>query len=87
MLDCRLEDTVNVQDAEVLQLVAFDPQRDLLKVLLANCSYTLEAGRGSVIDYDFSGIERHIEDTFIRGRPRLDCMKVLCKQGTIFCEN
>jgi hypothetical protein len=58
------------------QLVAFDPQQDLLQVLLANCSYSLEAGGGATIEYEFDGIERQIEDRFIRGKPRLDSSQV-----------
>lgn len=72
----RLEMTVNVQDAELPQLIAFDTQQDLLPVFLANCSYSLEAGHGTVIEYDFDGIERQIEDRFIRGKPRLNSNKV-----------
>ena len=64
--------TLSIQDATLSQLVAFDRQQDLLQVLLANCSYSLEAGHGALIEYDFDGIERQIEDRFIRGRPRLD---------------
>jgi len=73
----RLETFVNVQDAELPQLIAFDAQQDLLQVLLANCSYSLEAGRGALIEYDFDGIERQIEDRFLRGRPGLDANQVL----------
>jgi len=68
---------VNVQDAEMCQLIAFDQQQDLLQVLLANCSYSLEAGRGERVEYDFDGIQRQVEDRFIRGRPRLNSSQVL----------
>jgi hypothetical protein len=69
---------VNVLDVEMPLLIAVDSQHDLLQVLLANCSYSVEAGRGAVIEYDFDGIERQIEDRFIRGKPRLDSNQVSC---------
>jgi hypothetical protein len=74
----KLESKVNVQDADQSHLIAFDNQKDLLQVLLANCNYSLEAGRGTVVEYDFDTVERQIEDRFVRGRPRLDSSQLDC---------
>ena len=53
-------------------LVAFDHDMDLIPMLYAHCSYSLEIGKGTTIDYNFLALERQIVTTFIAGKPMLD---------------
>jgi len=62
---------VDVRDAGHAQLISFHRQRDLQPIILANCNYSLELGKGTRIEYDFGSMERQVEERFIRGRPRL----------------
>ena len=61
-----------IQDATLHHLVAFDHDMDLLPLLYAHCSYSLEVGKGTAIDYNFIALERQLVTTFIAGKPMLD---------------
>ncbi len=63
---------MSIQEVTQAHLVAFHPERDLLPMLLANCNYSLEAKGTTEINYDYEGLERQLEERFIRGRPRLN---------------
>ena len=67
-----LEISVNIQDANHAQLVAYHPERDLQPIILANCNYSLEVGKGTKIEHDFAGMEKQIAERFLYGRPRLN---------------
>jgi hypothetical protein len=62
---------IAIHDAGSAHLVSFHPDRDLQPIILANCNYSLELGKGTRIEYDFGMMEKQIEERFIRGRPRL----------------
>lgn len=51
------------------QLVAYDSEKDLLPVMLANCTYTLEVGKDTSLQYNWEALQKQIVDKFIRGRP------------------
>ena len=67
-----LETFVNIQDANLAQLIAYHPERDLQSIILANCNYSLEVGKGTKIEYEFAGMEKQIAERFVYGRPRLN---------------
>jgi len=54
------------------QLIAFDSEKDLLPVMLANCSYSLEVGKETQLQYNWETLEKQIIDRFIRRRPLVD---------------
>ena len=64
--------SVPTQDATLHHLVAFDHDMDLIPMLYAHCSYSLEIGKGTIIDYNFLALERQLVTTFIAGKPMLD---------------
>ena len=51
------------------QLIAYDPERDLLPLILAHCNYSLEVGQETLVQYDWAALERQLIDRFLRGRP------------------
>ncbi len=69
-------DFVPPGEATACHLVAFDKERDLLPLILANHNYEVEAGRGQTHTYNLEGLQKQIEDKFIRGRPKLDITKI-----------
>src|SRR6218665_247422 len=66
-----LETSVDVSEASSAQIITVNDQQDILPVLLANCTYSLKAGEGTTIRYDFPALEKQIEERFIRGKARL----------------
>lgn len=71
-----LEISVDVSEASSAQMITLHEQQDILPVLLANCTYSLKAGEGTTIRYDFSALEKQIEERFIRGKSRLQPYQV-----------
>lgn len=53
-----------------------DHVRHLEHVILSHCSYSLLAGHGSEIEYDFAAMERHVLDAFLQGKPYISPSKV-----------
>ena len=64
------------------QLIAYDPERDLLPLILAHCNYSLEVGQETLVQYDWAALERQLIDRFLRGRPFVE-FKV--KRALITC--
>jgi len=62
---------VDIRRAGPSHLLCFHPERDLQPIILANCNYSLEVGKGSRIDYDFTTMQKQVEERFIWARPRL----------------
>jgi len=58
-------------------LISYDPERDVLPLVLANCQYTFEMGKGTKIKYDFLGLERQLMDRFLFSKSRIDVGNVL----------
>ena len=56
-------------EVSLSQLVAHDSEKDLLPVMLANCTYTLEVGKDTSLQYNWEALQKQIVDKFIRGRP------------------
>jgi len=54
------------------QLIAYDSEKDLLPVMLANCSYSLEVGKETQLQYNWETLEKQVIDRFIRGRPLVE---------------
>lgn len=71
-----LETSVDVSEASSAQIITLHEQQDILPVLLANCTYSLKAGEGTTIRYDFCALEKQIEERFIRGKSRLQPYQV-----------
>lgn len=59
-----------IPDTEVtsFQILSYDPERDLLPIIRAHCHYSLKVGHGTVVEYDWTAIQRHLIDRFIRGK-------------------
>lgn len=63
---------IQLQDVSRSHLISYDTERDLLPVILAQCNYSLEVGRGTLVQYNWEALERQLIDRFIRGRPLID---------------
>ncbi|XP_065844224.1 E3 ubiquitin-protein ligase rnf213-alpha-like isoform X2 [Oscarella lobularis] len=53
-------------------LISYDRERDLNPLIVANCTYSLEAGKGSEISYNYASLERQLIDRFLSGKRRLE---------------
>ena len=63
---------IQLQDVSRSHLISYDTERDLLPLILAQCNYSLEVGRGTLVQYNWEALERQLIDRFIRGRPLID---------------
>jgi len=58
-------------------LISYDPERDILPLVLANCQYTFELGKGTKIEYDFVGLERQLMDKFLFAKSHIQIGRML----------
>lgn len=63
---------VPVTEVTISHLIAYDPEKDLLPLILAHCNYSLEVGKETSVQYDWAALERQLIDRFLRGRPFVD---------------
>ena len=68
---------VNPMDVTAAHLISYDPQQDILPVVLANCQYSFEIGKGTKIEYDFDGLERQLMDRFFFSKSRINIERVM----------
>ena len=68
----RTPATIPLSEVSTSQLIAYDSEKDLLPVMLANCSYSLEVGKETQLQYSWETLEKQVIDRFIRGRPLVD---------------
>ncbi|XP_006816196.2 E3 ubiquitin-protein ligase rnf213-alpha-like [Saccoglossus kowalevskii] len=73
LTDNTLGGYIRPQDATVAHLVAYDTDRDLLPVVISNCTYSLEIQNGQEVqtEYDLMSLEKQLDECFIYGRPLL----------------
>ena len=64
-------------DITAAHLISYDPQQDILPMVLANCQYSFEIGKGTKIEYDFKGLERQLMDRFFYSKSRINIERVL----------
>ncbi|XP_060599995.1 E3 ubiquitin-protein ligase RNF213-like [Ruditapes philippinarum] len=65
------------KDVTSAHLICFDPQHDLLPLLLANCHYSFELGKGTKIEYNLTGLERQLMDRFLFSKSIIDVGRYL----------
>ena len=41
-------------------------------MIFSHCKYSLKAGHGSDVTYDYAALEKHILDRFVRGKPLIE---------------
>ena len=51
-------------------MIHFEEQ--ITSVIFSHCKYSLKAGHGADVTYDFVALEKHILDRFVRGKPKID---------------
>ncbi|XP_052808691.1 E3 ubiquitin-protein ligase rnf213-alpha-like isoform X2 [Mya arenaria] len=64
--------TVAPMEVTSAHLISYNHEQDILPLVLANCQYTFEMGKGTKIEYDFAGLERQIMDRFLFSKSRID---------------
>jgi hypothetical protein len=67
---------VLVSQLSAAHLISYRADRDILPLVLANCSYSFEVGKGTKVEYDFSNFERQLVDRFFSGRAFVDAGEV-----------
>ncbi|XP_077862842.1 E3 ubiquitin-protein ligase rnf213-alpha-like [Saccoglossus kowalevskii] len=65
------DDEILPCDLTPAHLIAYDPEKDLLPIVLSHCSYSLQVGHGTLVEYNLSGLERQLEERFIHGKAKI----------------
>ena len=60
---------VSVSEVTLSHLIAHDPERDCVPLILARCNYSLEVGKETPVHYDWAALDRQLIDRLLRGRP------------------
>ncbi|CAC5415238.1 RNF213 [Mytilus coruscus] len=66
---------VQVKEISAAHLISYHPDKDLLPLLLANCNYTFEMGKGTKIEYNYKDLQRQIMDRFLFSKSRITNIK------------
>lgn len=56
-------------DLSDLHVIRYEPERDLLPLVLSNCQYSVERGQETLHEYDLPKIQQQILSRFLQGRP------------------
>lgn len=64
-----LEHKVPLTHVHRCHVLDYEPQ--LVSIILSHCHYSLRAGKGHDITYDFPSLQKHILDRYILGKPIL----------------
>uniref|UniRef100_A0A1I8JAF5 RING-type domain-containing protein n=1 Tax=Macrostomum lignano TaxID=282301 RepID=A0A1I8JAF5_9PLAT len=64
-------DEVDLPSVDAASVIEFDPDEDLLPMLLANCTYSLRKGEGCKVSYNFHGLEQQLLERLVRGRVQI----------------
>lgn len=59
-------------------LISYDPDRDILPLILANSNYSFEVGKGTQVQYDFISFQHQLDSRFFQGKPLLKVEQVSC---------
>ncbi|KAJ8263854.1 hypothetical protein GJAV_G00142150 [Gymnothorax javanicus] len=62
---------VSVTDLTELHVIGYEPERDLIPLVLSNCQYSLECGRETVSQYDLPKIQQLILSRILQGKPSI----------------
>lgn len=61
--------TVSPGDLSDLHVIRYEPERDLLPLVLSNCQYSVERGQETLHEYDLPKIQQQILARFLQGKP------------------
>ncbi|XP_033105070.1 E3 ubiquitin-protein ligase RNF213-like [Anneissia japonica] len=63
---------VDPSDLLMSHLIAYDPDRDLLPLILSQCQYIVRPMAENKIEYNLQGLELQLIERFVRGRAFID---------------
>lgn len=72
--------TVSPADLSDLHVIRYEPERDLLPLLLSHCQYSVERGQETVSEYDLPKIQQQLLTRFLQGKPLIS-LAVSCGPG------
>uniref|UniRef100_A0A8K9WMH2 RING-type E3 ubiquitin transferase n=1 Tax=Oncorhynchus mykiss TaxID=8022 RepID=A0A8K9WMH2_ONCMY len=61
--------SVSPADLSDLHVIRYEPERDLLPLVLSNCQYSVERGQEALHEYDLPKIQQQILARFLQGKP------------------
>ncbi|CAJ0934205.1 unnamed protein product [Ranitomeya imitator] len=61
--------SVKSSDVTNLHVINYEMEKDFVPIILSNCQYTLESGKETLQEFDFSKIQQQIGSRFFQGKP------------------
>ena len=62
-----LKNEVPITQIHSCHLLDYEDQ--IISVVLSHCHYSLRAGEGHTVTYDYQSLQKHILDKFVYGKP------------------
>ncbi|XP_047614339.1 E3 ubiquitin-protein ligase RNF213 isoform X4 [Phacochoerus africanus] len=63
--------SVDASEVADVHVVSYEPERDLMPLILSNCQYHVEQGGETSQEFDLEKIQRQVVSRFLQGKPRL----------------
>lgn len=61
-----------MKDLTTAHLICFNPTKDILPIVMANCQYTFEVEKGTRVQYNFADLERQLTDRILFSKSVID---------------
>ncbi|XP_061079146.1 E3 ubiquitin-protein ligase rnf213-alpha [Conger conger] len=68
--------TVSPADLSDLHVIRYEPERDLLPLLLSHCQYSVERGQETLSEYDLPKIQQQLLTRFLQGKPLISLVGI-----------
>ncbi|XP_006886389.1 PREDICTED: E3 ubiquitin-protein ligase RNF213 [Elephantulus edwardii] len=62
---------IDASEVTDLHVISYEPERDLMPLILSNCQYRVEQGGEALQEFDLEKIQRQLTGRFLQGKPRL----------------
>ncbi|KAJ8345993.1 hypothetical protein SKAU_G00301860 [Synaphobranchus kaupii] len=68
--------TVSPADLSDLHVIRYEPERDLLPLVLSHCQYSVERGQETLSEYDLPKIQQQVLTRFLQGKPLISLVGI-----------
>ncbi|XP_064171479.1 E3 ubiquitin-protein ligase rnf213-alpha-like isoform X3 [Anguilla rostrata] len=68
--------TVSPADLSDLHVIRYEPERDLLPLVLSHCQYSVERGQETISEYDLPKIQQQVVTRFLQGKPLISLVGI-----------
>ncbi|KAM6164698.1 E3 ubiquitin-protein ligase RNF213 [Rhynchocyon petersi] len=63
--------SIDASEVTDMHVISYDPEKDLMPLILSNCQYRVEQGGEALQEFDLEKIQRQITSRFLQGKPQI----------------